>query len=92
MLGVFSSAIVTPPDELVAAGSRTPSPKLSSTALVNRFVETNGSAVSLQIGDHVQLAYTHQNESVFQPRCVSSHNLLRWIQLITTVRFFRNLS
>ncbi|XP_010278269.1 PREDICTED: stem-specific protein TSJT1-like isoform X3 [Nelumbo nucifera] len=68
MLGVFSSAIVTPPEELVAAGCRTPSPKISSTALVNRFLESNTSAVSLQIGDHVHLAYTHQNESALQPR------------------------
>ncbi|XP_019055836.1 PREDICTED: stem-specific protein TSJT1-like isoform X2 [Nelumbo nucifera] len=70
MLGVFSSAIVTPPEELVAAGCRTPSPKISSTALVNRFLESNTSAVSLQIGDHVHLAYTHQNESALQPRDV----------------------
>lgn len=68
MLGVFSSAVVTPPDELVAAGSRTPSPKIASTALVNRFVENNTSAVSIQIGDHVQLAYTHHNQSIFHPR------------------------
>ncbi|KAI3790645.1 hypothetical protein L2E82_03842 [Cichorium intybus] len=68
MLGVFSSSIVSPPEELVAAGSRTPSPKISSKALVNRFVEKNASAVSMQIGDDVQLAYTHQNESITHPR------------------------
>lgn len=68
MLGVFSSAIVSPPDELVAAGSRTPSPKITSGALVNRFLETNSSALSVQIGDDVQLAFTHQNESVLRPR------------------------
>ncbi|KAF5752291.1 Aluminum induced protein with YGL and LRDR motif [Tripterygium wilfordii] len=68
MLGVFSSAIVSPPDELVAAGCRTPSPKIKASALVNRFLETNDSAVSVQIGDHVQLAYTHKNESPLQPR------------------------
>jgi len=68
MLGVFSSSIVSLPDELVAAGSRTPSPKISSTALVKRFLEANSSAVSIQIGDDVQLAYTHQNESALQPR------------------------
>ncbi|XP_038723720.1 stem-specific protein TSJT1-like [Tripterygium wilfordii] len=68
MLGVFSSAIVSPPDELVAAGCRTPSPKMTASALVNRFLETNASSVSVQIGDHVQLAYTHKNESPLQPR------------------------
>ncbi|GLT73224.1 hypothetical protein SLA2020_450960 [Shorea laevis] len=50
MLGVFSSSIVSPPEELVAAGSRTPSPKITASALVNRFVETNASAVSVQVG------------------------------------------
>jgi len=68
MLGVFSSSIVWPPEELVAAGSRTPSPKITASALVNRFVETNASAVSVQVGDQVQLAYTHHNESPLQPR------------------------
>jgi len=33
MLGVFSSSIVSPPEELVAAGSRTPSPKIKAAAL-----------------------------------------------------------
>lgn len=68
MLGVFSSSIVSPPEELVAAGSRTPSPKITATALVNRFVQNNASAVSLQIGDDVQLAFTHHNQSALQPR------------------------
>ncbi|XP_031276576.1 stem-specific protein TSJT1-like [Pistacia vera] len=68
MLGVFSSAIVSPPEELVAAGSRTPSPKTTSTTLVNRFLQANSSAVSVQVGDNAQLAYTHQNESFLQPR------------------------
>ncbi|KAK9139665.1 hypothetical protein Scep_009346 [Stephania cephalantha] len=68
MLGVFSSAVVSPPDELVAAGSRTPSPKITSTAIVNRFIDGHPSAVSVQIGDHVQLAYSHHNDSPFQPR------------------------
>ncbi|XP_043713063.1 stem-specific protein TSJT1-like [Telopea speciosissima] len=68
MLGIFSRAIVTPPDELVAAGCRTPSPKITSTALVNRFLENNACGVSVQIGDHVKLAYTHHCESVLQPR------------------------
>lgn len=68
MLAVFSSSIVSPPDELVAAGSRTPSPKITSTALVKRFLGSDASAVSMQIGDHAQLAYTHHNQSVFRPR------------------------
>ncbi|XP_060217671.1 stem-specific protein TSJT1 [Lycium barbarum] len=68
MLGVFSSSIVSPPDELVAAGSRTPSPKTTSDALVKRFIQTNSSAISMQIGDYVQHAYTHDNESPVLPR------------------------
>ena len=68
MLGVFSSSIVSPPEELVAAGSRTPSPKSTAKALVNKFVGNNASAVAMQIGDDVQLAYTHQNESLTHPR------------------------
>ncbi|KAK8585635.1 hypothetical protein V6N13_050608, partial [Hibiscus sabdariffa] len=69
MLGVFSSTIVSPPHELVAAGCRAPSPKTSADALVKRFLETNSSsAVSMQIGDHVQFAYSHHNESALQPR------------------------
>ncbi|KAL3626225.1 hypothetical protein CASFOL_029774 [Castilleja foliolosa] len=68
MLGIFSSSIVSPPEELVAAGSRTPSPKLTASKLVARFLEANSSAVSLQIGDDVQLAYTHSNQSASQPR------------------------
>lgn len=68
MLGIFSSAVVSPPEELVAAGCRTPSPKITSTALINRFIQTNTSAVSAQVGDHGHLAYTHHNESPLQPR------------------------
>lgn len=68
MLGVFSGAIVSPPEELVAAGSRTPSPKTTGATLVNRFVEKNPSAVSIQVGDDVQLAYSHHKESLLRPR------------------------
>uniref|UniRef100_A0A6N2LUB6 DUF3700 domain-containing protein n=1 Tax=Salix viminalis TaxID=40686 RepID=A0A6N2LUB6_SALVM len=68
MLGVFSSAIVSPPDELVAAGSRTPSPKISADALVKRFVDTNISAVSVRVGDDSQMAFTHHSESMLLPR------------------------
>lgn len=52
----------------MAAGSRTPSPKITAKALVNRFIGNNASAVSMQIGDDVQLAYTHHNESITHPR------------------------
>ena len=68
MLGVFSSSIVAPPDELVAAGCRTPSPKITAEALVNRFTQRYPSAVSVHVGDQVQLAYTHHSESPLQPR------------------------
>ncbi|KAL1803873.1 hypothetical protein ACET3Z_032520 [Daucus carota] len=68
MLGVFSSSILSPPDELVAAGSRTPSPKTTSAALMKRFLESNASAVSMQIGDDAHLAYTHSKESAINPR------------------------
>ncbi|GLT78438.1 hypothetical protein SLA2020_499740 [Shorea laevis] len=68
MLGVFSSSIVSPPDELVAAGCRTPSPKTTSTALLNRFLETKASSVSVQIGDDAHLAFTHHSESPLRPR------------------------
>ncbi|XP_023006443.1 stem-specific protein TSJT1-like isoform X1 [Cucurbita maxima] len=71
MLGVFSSSIISPPDELVAAGCRTPSPKISSTALTKRFADSNTAAVSLQIGDHVHLAFTHHNESPLRPRSLA---------------------
>uniref|UniRef100_A0A9I9DQ06 DUF3700 domain-containing protein n=1 Tax=Cucumis melo TaxID=3656 RepID=A0A9I9DQ06_CUCME len=68
MLGIFSSSIMSPPDELVAAGCRTPSPKISSRALAKRFADSNAAAVSLQIGDHVHLAFTHHNQSPLRPR------------------------
>ncbi|PKI64920.1 stem-specific protein TSJT1-like [Punica granatum] len=68
MLGVFSGSIVSPPDELVAAGCRTPSPKITADALVKRFVETTSGAVSVQVGDQVRLAFTHHNESALRPR------------------------
>ncbi|KAF5950909.1 hypothetical protein HYC85_012902 [Camellia sinensis] len=62
MLGVFSSSIVEPPEELVVAGCRTPSPKITAAALVKRFL------VSTLVGDQVQLAYTHHNQSPLHPR------------------------
>ncbi|GLU08993.1 hypothetical protein SLE2022_258740 [Rubroshorea leprosula] len=49
MLGVFSSLIASPPDELVAVGCQTPSPKITSMALLNRFLEK--SKMEGEIGD-----------------------------------------
>ncbi|XP_068662673.1 stem-specific protein TSJT1-like [Aristolochia californica] len=68
MLGVFSSAVVTPPDELVAAGSRTPSPKTTAALLISRYLEHHCAAVSVSIGSVGQFAYTHENESFLKPR------------------------
>ncbi|XP_058077753.1 stem-specific protein TSJT1-like [Magnolia sinica] len=68
MLGFFSSAVVTPPDELVAAGSRTPSPKMTASSLLNRYLEDTPSAVSVQVGNHGHVAYSHHKESPFHPR------------------------
>lgn len=68
MLGVFSNTVVTPPDELVTAGSRTPSPKTKASDLTDRFLRDNAGAVSIQIGDMGHLAYTHKNQSLLLPR------------------------
>uniref|UniRef100_M4E4K3 DUF3700 domain-containing protein n=1 Tax=Brassica campestris TaxID=3711 RepID=M4E4K3_BRACM len=76
MLGIFSGAIVSLPEELVAAGSRTPSPKTTGATLVNKFVQKNPSAVSVQVGDYVQLAYTHHKESPLRPRCIVDGTLV----------------
>ncbi|MQL76237.1 hypothetical protein Taro_008618 [Colocasia esculenta] len=69
MLGVFSGAIVAPPEELVAAGSRTPLPKTRASVLVARFLESAAPAVSVSVaGDGSHLAYSHAGESPFNPR------------------------
>ncbi|XP_028087456.1 uncharacterized protein LOC114288166 [Camellia sinensis] len=68
MLGVFSSNIVSLPEELVAAGSRTPSPKTTATALVKQFLQCNDSGVSVQISNDVYLAYTDNSQSPLLPR------------------------
>ncbi|XP_021750431.1 stem-specific protein TSJT1-like [Chenopodium quinoa] len=68
MLGVFSSSVVSPPEELVAAGSRTPSPKTKATELVSRFLAGNTAAISAQIGDFAHLAFSHEKESLLRPR------------------------
>ncbi|CAL5353818.1 unnamed protein product [Camellia sinensis] len=68
MLGVFSSNIVSLPEELVAAGSRTPSPKTTATALVKQFLQCNDSGVLVQISNDVYLAYTDNSQSPLLPR------------------------
>ncbi|KAL7172338.1 hypothetical protein ACSBR2_031935 [Camellia fascicularis] len=68
MLGVFSSDIVSPPEELVAAGSRTPSPKTTATALVKQFLQCNDSGVSIQINNDVYLAFTDNSQSPLLPK------------------------
>lgn len=67
-MGVFSSSVVSPPEDLVAAGSRTPSPKTKAGDLVNHFLHANPSALSVQIGGHAHLAFTHDKESPLLPR------------------------
>ncbi|MQL73808.1 hypothetical protein Taro_006174 [Colocasia esculenta] len=70
MLGVFSGTVVVPPEELVAAGSRTPSPKTRAGELVERFLRAAPApAVSVKVGsDDGILAYSHGGESPFHPR------------------------
>lgn len=65
---MFSSSVVSPPEELVAAGSRTPSPKTKAKELVSRFLAGNSSAISVTAGESAQLAFTHDGESPLRPR------------------------
>jgi asparagine synthetase B (glutamine-hydrolysing) len=68
MLGVFSGEVVEVPEELVAAGSRTPSPKTRASELVNRFLAAASPAVSIQLGSFGHIVYSHANQSPFRPR------------------------
>ncbi|URE29090.1 Stem-specific protein [Musa troglodytarum] len=68
MLGVFSGEVVEVPEELVVAGSRTPSPKTRAAELMNRFLRRSAPAVSIQLGYLGHLAYSHTNQSPFAPR------------------------
>jgi asparagine synthetase B (glutamine-hydrolysing) len=68
MLGVFSGEVVEVPDELVAAGSRTPSPKTRASELVKRFVASSTPAVSVDLGSLGHLVYSHANQSPLRPR------------------------
>lgn len=70
MLAVFSGQVVEVPAELVAAGSRTPSPKTKASQLVGRFLAASEPAVSVQLGDHGHLAYSHTNQALLRPRYV----------------------
>lgn len=72
MLGVFSGELVEAPAELVAAGSRTPTPKTRGSELMNRFLRASEPAVSLQIGCLAHLSYSHANQSPFSPRLFGS--------------------
>jgi len=70
MLAVFGGEVVGVPAELVAAGSRTPSPKTRASELVSRFLGGAGAepAVSLQLGALGTLAYSHANQPLLRPR------------------------
>ncbi|THU68106.1 hypothetical protein C4D60_Mb08t00400 [Musa balbisiana] len=72
MLGVFSGEVVEVPEELVVAGSRTPSPKTRAAELMNRFLGSSAPAVSIQLGYLCHLAYSHTNQSPFAPRLILS--------------------
>lgn len=71
MLGVFSGQVVEVPEELVAAGSRTPSPKTRASELVNRFLAAAAPAVSIQLGSFGHIVYSHANQSPFRPRLIN---------------------
>jgi hypothetical protein len=68
MLAVFSGAVVGMPAELVAAGSRTPSPKTRASELVSRFLGKAEPAVSMQLGDLGSLAYSNASQALLRPR------------------------
>ncbi|ERN12332.1 hypothetical protein AMTRI_Chr01g137580 [Amborella trichopoda] len=68
MLAVFSNTVVTPPDELVAAGCRTPSPKTKASELVERFSQKFPSGLCVCVGDLAHLCHTHENQALLQPR------------------------
>ncbi|KAG9151098.1 hypothetical protein Leryth_002678 [Lithospermum erythrorhizon] len=67
MLGVFSIRPAAA-GELVKVLKLDSSPKTTADALMKRFLKNDASAVSLQVGDHVQLAYNHLNQSASHPR------------------------
>jgi hypothetical protein len=75
MLAVFSGEVVEVPAELVAAGSRTPSPKTKASELVARFLGTScPAAVSVRLADLGHLAYSHANQALLRPRyCTTTY-------------------
>jgi hypothetical protein len=75
MLAVFSGGVVEVPAELVAAGSRTPSPKTRASELVGRFLGASEPAVSVQLGDLGHLAYSHTNQALLRPRYTHTYYL-----------------
>ena len=68
MLAVFSGEVVEVPAELVAAGSRTPSPKTRASELVTRFLGSSEPAVCVRLADLGHLAYSHTNQALLRPR------------------------
>ncbi|KAJ6794822.1 stem-specific protein TSJT1-like [Iris pallida] len=71
MLGVFSGEVVAAPAELVAAGSRTPSPKTRGSELVSRFLQRSDAAaamISVQLGSVGHLAYNSTSKFPSCPR------------------------
>jgi hypothetical protein len=75
MLAVFSGAVVGVPAELVAAGSRTPSPKTRASELVTRFLGGADPAVSMHLGDLGSIAYSHANQALLRPRYGVIHSV-----------------
>ncbi|KAJ6806402.1 stem-specific protein TSJT1-like [Iris pallida] len=68
MLGVFSGEVVEVPAELVAAGSRTPSPKTRASELVSRFLRSSDTMISVQLGSVGHLAYNSASKFPSCPR------------------------
>ncbi|KAH7654834.1 N-terminal nucleophile aminohydrolases (Ntn hydrolases) protein [Dioscorea alata] len=67
MLGVFSGEVVEAPGELLAAGSRTPSPKTPASELIHRFVHNSNSTISLQLTSLAHLSYCSSHHSPLRP-------------------------
>ncbi|KAL6010907.1 hypothetical protein ACLOJK_001350 [Asimina triloba] len=68
MLAIFSGDIVRAPEELVQAGNRTPTPKKSAAKLLQSFLQQFPSGVTLNTGPNMSFCYTHDNQTLLQPR------------------------
>ncbi|KAL4179144.1 hypothetical protein AMTRI_Chr13g85840 [Amborella trichopoda] len=68
MLAIFSNDIVSGPQELIDAGSRTPSPKTNASDLLETFISRYPTAVSARVGTEAYMSYTHENQPLLQPR------------------------